>query len=175
MKERLSMERPKRTDDAVIATAARSIASLLIEDFPQDYDERGRGRYERDLCVALRYGSSDGYEIARRLDDMGWDVDSMLVEALNGDPIDSALRTHVGQWVKFAGITPHFTVGDKVSITFKWFDPGTYDGEIARIDEWQATYTVRVPALGHVADGQMGTQGRVLTFEEVESQNPQPA
>jgi hypothetical protein len=166
------MPRPKRTDDAVIAAAARNVVSQLIESSPNDYNEKERDEYEADLRRALRYAPSDGYEIAKELDRLGWAVDAMLVEDLSGDPIDSALRDAVGHWVKTGGITPRFALGDKVRVTFTWFDKGTHDGEIARIDEFQATYTVCIPALGHVPPGKMGTQGRVLTFEEVEAENP---
>jgi hypothetical protein len=52
------MPRPKRTDDAVIAAAARNVVSQLIESSPNDYNEKERDEYEADLRRALRYAPS---------------------------------------------------------------------------------------------------------------------
>jgi hypothetical protein len=121
-------------------------------------------------------GTTGGYERARDLERAGWMPDRNMVEWLDDNTVWDAHREAVIEWVKTEGITASLPVGACVTVSHRMHNDGApAQGVITRIDADEAKYTVRVPSWGHVPDGQIGTQGIILTFEDVETANPSPA
>lgn len=113
-----------------------------------------------------------GFEIAKDLDDkFGVVPDTQLCDLL--DDIPSIRREFIDKlvvhWVAQEHIEPKHVIGDTVTVTIQSSNQGggTYTGTIYDISREKALYTVNIPALGHVARGEIGTQGRVFNFEDV--------
>ena len=157
------MTRPDRYDEAVIARAA----ALLFDRLPTDCDGRADG--DEDLRDAL-VDHEDGYAIARALETRGWVVDAEMVAALDGGCLADALDELTEQWVKTSGIRPRLALGAAATVKLTGRLNGVFEGTIGRIHERDGTYTVRIPALGHVPAGQLGTQGLVLPWENVDGE-----
>lgn len=167
--------RPTANDDAVRRVAAKRTLDMLIKegwfsgDEPQDDDDRKV--LETDLVMCLRTWGN-GYEVAKNLEDRGWDPDAQLVDLLDANPLDDALREAVQAWVLEQGITPKLKVGDVARIKVNWpprnappSPDGFYEGVIERVEEKTAEYIVRVAEHGHGPGG-----GYVLPFERVEQE-----
>ena len=121
-----------------------------------------------DLATALEYAGTDGYEIAKYLDDRkSWNITADMVESFDrASMIEYKLTSDaVKKWVSFYAIASKFKQGDAVEVEVR---KTKYHGEIVSIDTKEAKYTVYIEALGHVKSGQ-GTVGIVLPFEQVES------
>jgi len=111
--------------------------------------------------------NSDGYELARDLEkEMGIQSDSELVDDMNSVSYNchSCLRVNVEKWVKDCEITPKYSIGDEVSV---WVKNVNYIGEISKIYERTAEYSIFIEELGHVREG-VGTTSTIKKFEEIE-------
>jgi hypothetical protein len=111
--------------------------------------------------------NSDGYELARDLEkEMDVQSDSELVDDMNSISYHchSCLRENVENWVKDCEITPKYSIGDEVSV---WVKNVNYIGEISKIYERTAEYSIFIEELGHVREG-VGTTGTIKKFEEIE-------
>jgi len=75
-----------------------------------------------------------------------------------------ALTNLVNRWVLQNGISPKYSVGQRVSIKK---ENKKHEGVIVKVDESVAKYLVRCEDLGHVAKG-IGTHGVLIPFEETE-------
>lgn len=165
--------RPTSHDDSVLEQAA----SVLVEQYNGWLEEGGdEPDDEREIIEILKKVLADsynfdGYKICRDLErHYHIDPDSQLVEIMDdvGFLISSAEQTAVQNWVKRFGIQPRFKVGDKVSVGHPI--KGKHLGEITKVDEKEAKYTIYVEAIGHVREGS-GTHGWIKNFEEVENAN----
>lgn len=116
----------------------------------------------------------DGYEMANKLERrFGWDADSSLVDLLDGVCFYEAHGKVLGRWIEENGILPRLEVGARVRARQHATDAAIHEGEIRSIDAKRGTYTVMIPALGHVRGG-LGTHGIVLDWCEVEALNTEP-
>lgn len=110
---------------------------------------------------------SDAYDMAREFERAGWDANRELVDVL--ESWDYHLRrAHVhaiGEWIKANGAQARYGIGHHVGVPHK----RDLTGIVARVNERDGTYTVRIEALGHVREGEMGTQGSIYAWEDVES------
>jgi len=120
---------------------------------------------EGDLCKVLGR-SSDGYELAKALDNLGYSPDAELVEILDETGF---LRLNIcsrleEQWVKVSGLTGP-AVGSKVR--FKNVDDRKdYEGEVTE-NKAAGTSLVFCQALGHAREG-MGTRGLHINWENLQ-------
>lgn len=148
--------RPALTDLAVLRAAAADFQGALHLSLDDDDTTTW-------FLDAIKSGGFSAYETGKRLEEHGWPVDDEFLQALDDyfSHTHTAHREAVANWVARNAIVAHHTEGDFV----RWTDRrGTHEGVVAGIDRKHATYTVRVPALGHVAEG-VGTHGVVLAFE----------
>lgn len=85
--------------------------------------------------IKIASTSSNGYEIAKELENECWNVDSTLVEELDdfSSIIDGIHTEAVKQWVVSNNIKPPLTAGTKVSFTYGW---KTTTGVIANRDDY---------------------------------------
>lgn len=109
------MERPRKSDPAIVAYAANSVAEMIVED----WDEGGCVEdWAKALGKEMRYSHRDGYELARELERYhSITPDSRLVELLDdaSGALDDAYADALEKWVKMAGWQPQFAVGDRVT------------------------------------------------------------
>lgn len=118
-------------------------------------------------------GWDDGFEIAKKLERrFHWDGNSSLVDILDGLDFYGAHGAALIRWIEENGIVPRLEVGAQVKVHRT--DAAIHDGEIRAIDAKRGTYTVMIPALGHVREG-LGTHGSILDWDEVEALNPEAA
>jgi hypothetical protein len=162
-----TQSRPSRHDASVRRIAATKLMDRLKVSHPQCFDASLGYSEEQTLdqiADALRSAwGGDGYEIAKALEHDGWDVDAALVSELDGGCLEEAYDERVRLWIAEHGITPKLAIGTAVAV----LEQPTAQGEIAGIDQERGTYTVCVPAWGHVKKGN-GTHGRVWPWEVVE-------
>lgn len=110
---------------------------------------------------------NDGYELARDLEkDMGFDSDRNLVEEMDciQNECRNCLNEQIEKWVIDCNITPKYSVGDEVRVTFKNVE---YVGEVSEIYHKRAQYVIYIEELGHVREG-VGTHGTIKNFEDIE-------
>lgn len=162
--------RPKRSDPAVLDAAVEllwpSVLAWLSRDEPCGEDEHAEAKAE----LRERIGwYSDGYELARALDD--WDPDADLVEILDAADhrVYQAHSAAVEAWVAKYGIATPLTPGTRVKAKT---GGRVVEGEIAASDKLdsytkRAQYLVFVAAEGHVRSG-LGTHGFIVDAEDVE-------
>ena len=162
------MNRPKRNNEEIMSETAKVIAKKVLSWTRQDYFT------EEDvidaLCKVLPF-SDDGYELAKEMEDEGFDADSELVSIMEGASweLDRQHRKAVKQWVKDNDIRPKLKEGDEIHIQVRQRDRTKYDAIIAEVREETAEYMVAVPDLGHIKEG-LGTHGYILRYEWVEEQ-----
>jgi hypothetical protein len=162
----MAMKRPQKHDENVRHLAATMLVERLKSSHPDIFDDCTDEDVHRDLLEAL---TDDGYQMARNLERQHWEVDASLVDELNGGCLDAAYDSLVEKWIGWHAIKPKLTIGATVRVhPGIWAKTGPADGEIASIDMKRGTYTVCVPAWGHVKAG-LGTHGRIFSWEEVEA------
>lgn len=150
-------KRPKLNDDAVIALVAEELA-IKIADWMSNYDDIEE--IENDLKRALKY-HSDGYELARELDD--YNPDAELVDILD-NALDMKLSAHdqvCRRWVSDNGLVGP-NIGASVSFTF---DGKRIEGEVVNNYDYGQS-SVFCESLGHVREG-LGTHGVVINWEDL--------
>lgn len=165
--------RPSRHGSLVLTLAATKLMARLKESRPDVFDpSNGWSDDETRAQLAEAIGSSwhgDGYEIAKALEHNGWDVDTQLVNELDGGCLEEAFEEVIESWIAECGIAPALAVGTTVTVNpnIAKGREARADGQITDIDIRRGTYTVCVPAWGHVKAG-LGTHGRIWPWEEVE-------
>jgi hypothetical protein len=153
-----------------ISSVYVKMANLIVEWLDEKFEPEEFECLVEELqenFTASDLFSSDGYELARDLEkDMGFDSDSQLVDDMNSISYfcHSCLRVNVEKWVKDCEITPKYSIGDEVSV---WVKNVNYIGEISKIYERTAEYSIFIEELGHVREG-VGTTSTIKKFEEIE-------
>lgn len=158
-------KRPSRLDDSVRAAAAKKLAPevlrwaksagddlLLLEDV------------EADLTKVLGY-STNGYELAKDLEDSHYSPNTELVEILDNAFVHlrQAHTEACIQWLENNPM-PSPEIGSQVTHS------KTPDAGIGTIvsNSPEGKSTVRFPALGHVDKGNNGSHGLILPWEELD-------
>jgi len=158
-------KRPSSHDEKIDTLIAEELLDDVIGWLKASGDEDpDRDEVRKSLESAMDF-EDDGYKIARQLDNDGWDVDAELVHILD-NAFPNRIRIHrdfVAKWVEENGIKPTFEVGQTVA--FKERNK-SHTGEITRINEKQAEYTIYCAEMGHVREG-TGSHGVILPFEAV--------
>jgi hypothetical protein len=114
-------KRPTRRDAAVVAEAARWLASKVHGWLKEGGDNVST--YEEvlsDLVDALKWGDTDGYELAKSLErNRSYDPDANLVEILDeASSVFSRAHTEAQKaWVISSGAKPQFKPGDTVKFS----------------------------------------------------------
>ena len=168
--------RPQRHGEEMDAKVAEGLLDNVLEWLEGHGGNSDRDDVLKSLTDAIdRAGDDDGYAIAKALDDEGWaGIDADFVEILNeaswlrGQAHDDAVR----EWVKRNAVAAPLPVGAKVRIAFKRHPDDGAEGAIAAINDDLATYVVACPSLGHVPEGQFGTHGLLIPFENVVAVQP---
>lgn len=153
-------------------------------DFSDAYEEMAEEiiSWESDSSASLEETAEDlkklfsiseiytegGYELAKKME-RSWavDVDTELVNILDGfsNIVHMACREAERNWVKDCWITPKHSIGDVVKTKVRGKE---YEGTIVSIYNDLAEYVINILELGHVKAGEMGTQGTVKHFEDIE-------
>ncbi len=154
-------QRPSIHDTAIIQSVAAVIARQLGESYG------AHDQVAADIADVLGENPhDDGYQLARRLEKHhDWECTFNTAEELDcaSGELRSQVRSATATWVERNSIKPKKAVGDAVEVTQKGV---AYSGEIVKIDEAHAEYTVTIPALGHVKEGP-GTHGWIIKYEEL--------
>lgn len=162
------MARPTLYDNEVLSAAVDSIFSRLVDWLQENPDsEEAENIKEQVIEAADRDLNLDGYRVSKSLEErFCWEPNSDLVSILDDLSFGahSALSRQVAAWVTKENITAQCKIGDLV--TFKRFGKEVR-GEVVRIDELQATYTVYCESEGHVREG-TGIHGTIVPFEDVQ-------
>ena len=171
-----NVKRPTRYDVAVIEAASHKVAKQVQEWLHQKCNINDPVELEEirlSLLDILNY-NKDGYEMAKDMEDQGYDSDSALVEIMDSANwvISAEYDKMVEKWMSENSVKPQLKLGDIVKITEKndRFKKDVYEGEIVSIDEKKGEYHVFIESLGHVRKG-IGTHSRIFSFEWVENQN----
>lgn len=160
-------ERPSHRTKSILDAAAREIVSA-IPNLGGDFEAN-----ISDVSQALASNAPvfDGYRIARELEQSHhWECDMAIVEELDtaSAVVSQLVRNLTAEWVEKNAIRPKLRVGEATSV--ETYDNsnrrGRFDGEVLVIDEKHATYTIMIPALGHVREGQ-GTHGIIVPYEQL--------
>jgi len=164
--------RPNSQSDEVLAEVANKlmprVAQWLQLDPEGEEYELELKEHANDILKAIEV-SKDGYKMASYLDDRcGWDVDSGLVDIMDGADFYGCERKAVMEWIKDNDVKPRLEVGEVVTVKLSR-DDSERRGEIIKIGD-DATYTVMIPYLGHVRQG-VGTHGNIFKWEAVEGWN----
>ena len=161
--------RPKIYDGDVLEATLDSIMPAV-----KRWSDKNSSSFDDadDTREQLRYAiefEDDSRRILNYLEDHHcWSVDRDLQEIMDdvADERYAALTNLVNRWVLQNGISPKYSVGQRVSLSVK---NETHEGVIVRIDESVAKYLVRCEDLGHVVTG-IGTHGVLAPFEDVSAQ-----
>lgn len=151
--------RPKFSPQ-IARLAAAEVVGELIEARHLQEDQRGDATDDIARYAGGRY--SDGYAIAKRLDDRaGWDCNFEMAEILNG--LSSTISHHIRQaeelWAARTSPQPPYPIGTRVRLSCG--ETGTLDGVY---DHGAAQYTVKI-------DGDERTEPptnsrRIVNFED---------
>jgi hypothetical protein len=122
----------------------------------------------KELFSVSELLTENGYELAKKME-RNWalNIDTELVNILDGfsSIIYTACNEAERKWVKDCCITPKYSVGYIVKTTVKGKE---YFGKIVSVYNNQAQYVINIPELGHAKEGEMGTQGTIKNFEDIE-------
>ncbi len=161
-------KRPTEGDENVIHAAVDD-ALPHIQQYLAQHEDFQQHSVLREALIDLLYHctTEDGYDRAKYLDqNFHWKPDAELVELLDKFPdIRQAYRGAIASWVKAVKIEPTLPVGARVPVRVQ---SGQYQGTIARIENDHGEYMVRIEALGHVAEGQIGIHGYYFEWESIE-------
>jgi hypothetical protein len=116
------LKRPSSRCEEVMAAAAASLAKNVLKNwngfnFSPEEATAEEPSIAADILKAMRRSfGMDGFQIAKELDEHGWDVDADLVEILSGAywEVDREHRQLVAKWVIDNQIAVTFVVGDTV-------------------------------------------------------------
>ena len=179
-------QRPTEKDEAVLAGAVALLLPRVTEWCVSSGDARANEPAEQQdiaeqLTEAISVGDGDGYSLAKYLDDSySWAADADLVEILDAAPhrLHEVLCRLTYAWIQETGLEPEHNLGDLVKIQHLSRGMGVagrkateYSGTIQKVYRDTGKYTVNVPDLGHAKPGENGTQGLLLTWEEVDGWN----
>lgn len=136
------MKRPTRYDDCVKRRAAElalpQVKSWLGEGFNPTDEE-----IMEDMMDSIDEG--DGFAIVEHLKRRHhWEVDSELVEIMEGWFISSAQEELEKHWVKCLGVTLDIPIGAQVKIK-RIMDQKNVQGEVVKHYPETAKYGVRTP------------------------------
>lgn len=174
--------RPNRDDPRVAAGVVKLLAPKMKDWVEVDGATTSDQAICEDLAVALTDANDwDGYSLASFLESQAsWSPDAALVEILNlaDDYRYQVEREIVSQWIQETGLKSQHTIGDVVKVRYlsrgmgpAGRKPVEYMGAIWQVYRDTGKYVVNVPELGHAKPGEMGLQGLVLTWEEVDGWN----
>lgn len=152
--------RPTVTREIKLQAASRIVEDLIdsgLLDASQDRDVAAS-----DIAASAQQ-YSDGYIIAKRLDDYhGWECDKQMVDVLDGfaSVVGDIIRAAEKRWARDENIQPQLKSGDRI-ILKSW--RGEEHGIIDGINEHGAAqYLVKM-------DGETGNTRRIVDFEKAEA------
>lgn len=162
--------RPSYYDDAITERLARLALERLAKiGCSVDPEEE----VLQELVQSIEF-NDDAYDVARALDDAGWNVSAEIV-----DELDYVLskrydyhKDAVREWVKTYGINLTKNVGDEVK--FKHYTK-TVSGKIIERHDDTAMYLIRSAELGHVDPSEQSSKavrilGTYITEEDIENE-----
>ena len=139
------------------------IRRLAAIDICKDLDEEVNETNIASIARALRSGD-DGYQLAREMDDDGWEVDEGTVGILRGASyhLRDHHRTAVRAWVAETNPVNPVPLGEMAALTGGVFGEGR-QGKVVKINADLATSTVSEAAKGHGENG-----GWVMPWERLQ-------
>ena len=153
----------KSVAEKVVESLMPDIFKLVGEDAKED--QQYVDDMKEDLLRAIDL-EDDEYRICRNLERSTWEVDSALYDIMSKV---AYLRikhhyTEEKEWVKQHSINLEYSVGQRV--TFKKPNGTQVEGEVIKLHEDRASYTVYCESEGHVRSG-VGTHGLVIAAEDL--------
>lgn len=161
--------RPSHRDHAILTAVAHKILLAMPAGTVTEGDEESA---ITDICKALRNEAPgfDEYRLTRHLENCGWSCDRTIMDAFEvaSGEVSQLVREATRLWVRSNSIKPRLTIGEQVKVMTRSTSriKQEFDGEVVTVDADHATYTVMIPALGHVREG-TGTHGVIVNFEEL--------
>lgn len=161
--------RPTHRDSTILLSVAQKVLAAMPSGTIADSDTENA---LNDIVNALRREAPgfDEYRMTRYLEESGWACDRTIMDAFDiaGGEAFHAVREATKQWVRANSIKPRLSVGAQVKVMARaaTMAKEEFDGEVVTVDAEQAAYTVMIPALGHVREGN-GTHGIIFHFEEL--------
>jgi hypothetical protein len=150
--------RPRRLNEEMALRVAGEVAKQLQRGghIPEAEVEDST----RDIARAVRHAGpyTDGYQIAKSLDDMGWDCNLQMAEDLDcfSSYANDEIQAAQARWVDENNIVPPFPIGTRVKDT---------SGETGKITE---VYSHGVAKYCVKMDNEKNpTTRRIIDFEHV--------
>lgn len=132
---------PTEGDPAVRTAAAKSMWPRVRKWLEESGDDHAEEAEDEFLKIMARNFVSDGYELAKDCEDLGWSPDADLVEILDhfGMDLHHACKAAREEWVRTTNWTPAFKIGDKVEfkLRLQWVA-----GVITDVKATEGTYTI---------------------------------
>jgi hypothetical protein len=157
-------KRPTRLSDTVKPKILKQLADLL-----GSWHESLRDHEVCEYVYNNYMYEHNGFEIAKALDDKFYvSPDASLVEILEEVWYLGyrAIEEAQAYWILSEQIDPKYNINDQVKVKK---DNKIYNATIRSVDNKTGKYTVNIPDLGHVPEGQLGTQGIVLNWEDIDN------
>jgi hypothetical protein len=166
----MNATRPTRLTDEMRLAAALETA-MDVQRECSDFRGEDTNELAEQIASQARYAHMDGYELAKRLDDhCGWDVDTMMVEALDNWSSNARIELEKAQkaWAAETNPQPPLPIGARVKLK------GLLDtGEITGIYEHgTAQYLVKID--GDPA-AETSKSRRIVNYEDAEPIASTPA
>ncbi len=147
--------RPKELTEEQVASIAEEVSSVLSANIPV--------AFIKDI-INDSYLYLDGYEIAKELEEKGFNVNSNLVRKLDNVEyyIDEQKRANEKKWVKDNNIKPKYRENDKVEYSIKYHSEELRLRNINGIDYEGGYYKVEI----HKGNSQCSA---LVKFEDLEN------
>jgi len=134
------MLRPTRSDVCVRQRAAE-MALPQFKLWMGSTDGQPDSEFIETLMKVI--GGSDGFVIAKNLEDFGYSADAELVSVMDGDFLGDALREMTKQWVTCLGVKLAIPIGAEVDYSGQRGGRGT----VVNLGPEVAEYGVRMPGM----------------------------
>lgn len=153
------MKRPSiRNNEEMMKELAKIVASDYLNE-----DSADENTIER-ICRSLKYHyQDDAYELAKDLENRGFDIDSDIVSNLESVYRDSRKieQNYIKNWVIENNIEPKLNIGTEVKISKRY---KSESGTIKEVDRDIAQYAVNTP-------DQKETSRWLINYEDLEELN----
>lgn len=159
--------RPQRDEKAILDIVFRNLAQAI-----EQWDPDGRALTDDEVdelmdTLEFDIDHGDGYDMARKLERLGYRPDARLVDILEmaSFDVEAVFQHKEKEWVQATGVKPKLAVGQPITHQTPTEQHMAFIADI-RYDTGH--YLVSVPALGHTVERR---QGFIRTWEEVEKEH----
>lgn len=143
-------------NDTILDELSEEIAKS-VHEWNNDVNEPFESTLEavKDILSSASARNENGYDLAKRFEDKGFEPDPQLVEIL--DYVSYAemqiLDKYIQKWVIEDEIKPELPIESKILVKGNFFNPAMLEGIITGYREKTAEYLVCIPSKGQTIDG----------------------